>query len=64
MNDTYVYVLAFNIYFHYTVEKAKLKASNVYGHWVGKMTFPNEQCMNKRARDLTVSTLDVFLQFC
>lgn len=28
MNDTYVYVLAFNIYFHYTVENAKLKASN------------------------------------
>lgn len=28
MNDTYVYVLAFNIYFHYTVEKAKPKASN------------------------------------
>ena len=28
MNDTYVYVSAFNIYFHYTVENAELKASN------------------------------------
>lgn len=29
MNDAYVYVLAFNVYFHYTVENAKLKAANV-----------------------------------
>lgn len=42
MNDTYVYVLAFNIYFHYTVENVKLKASNALqalgGKWPSQMS--------------------------
>lgn len=60
MNDTYVYVLAFNIYFHYTVENAKSKHLMLYGHQgrveVG-MTFPNEQCKIKMAWNLIVCIL-------
>lgn len=46
MNDTYVYVLTFNIYFHYTIENAKLKVSNAL--WaLGGNDLPNEQCKIK-----------------
>lgn len=60
MNDTYVYVLAFNLYFHYAVENAKLKKHLMpHGYrevGVAGMTFPNEQCKIKMAWNSIVST--------